>query len=294
MNTKKMVFSGCATAIVTPFKDSEIDFYALGVLIERQIEAGVSAIVLLGTTGESPTISKSEREKIIAYAREKIGTRVPLIVGAGANCTKDAIKKTKIAERLGADAVLSVTPYYNKATDRGVAEHYLRIADSTELPIILYNVPSRTGLKLSCATLELLKDVQSIVAIKEASGDVSEIEGKIARFGDYFHFYSGCDELVLPIYSLGGRGVISAASNVIPKEMATLCALFEQNDVVSATALALKIEPVIRELFAEVNPIPAKGALSLMGLCENELRLPLTPSTRLPELKDVLARAGVI
>lgn len=288
MNTKRKVFSGCATALVTPFKNGKIDFEALGALIDFQIENGVRALVLLGTTGESPTVEDDEREEIIRVAKEQIGGRVPLIVGTGSNCTKKVIKLTQGAEKLGADAVLCVTPYYNKATKKGLSEHYLEIARSTSLPVILYNVPSRTGLKLSLESLYPLAEVENIVAIKEASGDVSEIEGKMSELKDAFYFYSGCDELILPIYSLGGSGVISAVANVIPRKISTLCALFEENRICEASALALELSPIIKELFAEVNPVPVKGALSLMKMCENELRLPLTPSSRMAQLEKIL------
>ncbi len=294
MNTKKLVFSGCATALVTPFKDGKIDFDALGALIDFQIENGVNALVLLGTTGESPTVDALEREDMIAFTKYKIDSRVPLIVGVGSNSTKNAIKLTQGAQKQGADALLCVTPYYNKSTQAGLGEHYLEIAKSTSLPLILYNVPSRTGLRLGIESLYPLCEIENIVAIKEASGDIRELEDKMARFGDYFHFYSGCDELILPTYSLGGVGVISAVANVIPKKIATLCALIQQNDLKGAISLARSISPIIRELFYEVNPIPVKKALSLMGMCENELRLPLTPSSREAELREMLSAHGII
>lgn len=294
MNTKKLIFEGCATAIITPFSDGKIDFDAFYGLINRQIDSGVSAIVVLGTTGESPTVSESEREEIIRFSRDVINKRVPLIVGTGSNSTEHAVKLTQGAQKCGADAVLSVTPYYNKASERGLALHYKEIAKSTSLPIILYNVPSRTGLKLSTLTLEELREVENIVAIKEASGDVAEIGQKMARFKDSFYFYSGCDELVLPIYSLGGCGVISAVANVMPKEFVTLCSLFEQKKTAEASMLALKLLPAVKELFAEVSPIPTKAALSLMGLCRNELRLPLCPSERIPQLEKMLKSYGLL
>lgn len=288
MNKKKKVFSGCATAIVTPFKNGNVDFDALSRLIDFQLSASVSALVVLGTTGESANITERERQEIIEHSAKRVGGKIPLIVGAGSNSTTLAIKKTHIAAECGASAILSVTPYYNKATDEGVYRHYSEIALSTKLPVILYNVPSRTGLRLSEGALGMLKDIENIVGVKEASADVSEVERKIARFGEDYHFYSGCDELILPIYALGGEGVISACSNVIPREIATLCRLFEGNDIKSAQKIARKISPLIKELFAEVNPIPVKGALSLMNMCENELRLPLTPSSRLDKIKKEL------
>lgn len=289
MNSKNLIFSGCATAIVTPFKNGEVDFYALEELIKRQLSSGVSALVVLGTTGESPTVSDREREEIIRLSKQVIASRVPLIVGTGSNCTERCVKLTQGALKLGADACLCVTPYYNKATDKGLYLHYRAVAKSADIPIILYNVPSRTGVKLSQGALDMISELDNVVAIKEASGDVSEIEGKIARFGDRFAFYSGCDELILPIYSLGGHGVISAVANVAPDKISELCALFERGETEKATALALSLSPLIKEMFAEVNPIPIKCALSQLGLCENELRLPLTPSDREGKILDVLS-----
>ena len=294
MNNKKTVFEGCATALVTPFKDGKIDFDSLGRLIDFQIENGVHALVILGTTGESPCVDFDERDKIIAYAKEKINSRVPMLVGTGTNNTKTSIKLTQGAQNLGADGVLLVTPYYNKATQRGLCEHYRAVASSTDLPVILYNVPSRTGLRLGNEALEGLCEVENIVAIKEASADIGELEDRIARFGDYFNFYSGCDELILPTYALGGIGVISAVANVIPSKIATLCQLCAKNERKEAINLASELSSFIREMFAEVNPIPVKCALSLMGLCENELRLPLTPSTRETEIIRELSRLALL
>lgn len=280
MNTKIKPINGVATALVTPFKNGEIDFEATKVLIERQIESGVYAIVVLGTTGESPTITYEERDELIRFSKEVINGRARLIVGTGSNSTKTAQRLTQDATKLGADALLCVTPYYNKSTPKSLATHYKEIAKSTSLPVILYNVPSRTGVSLTSETLCELCDIENIVGIKEASGDICELERKIATFGDSFWFYSGSDELVLPSYSVGAVGVISAVANVIPCEMATLCRLIEENKWEKARELTHKISPLIRELYAEVNPVPVKCALSLLELCENELRLPLAPSTR--------------
>ena len=293
MNTKHKPIKGCSTAIVTPFKNGEIDFLSLSRLIERQIESGVLSIVLLGTTGESPTILYEERDELIRRAKETINGRASLIVGAGSNSTKNAIKLIQGAEKAGADGLLCVTPYYNKATPSSLAMHYKELARSTELDIILYNVPSRTGLSLGEATLEALCEVENIVAIKEASGDICELERKIARFGEYFWFYSGCDELILPSYSVGAVGVISAVANVIPSKIATLCTLIEENRWSEARELTHKLSPLIRELYAEVNPVPVKCALSQLGLCENELRLPLAPSTREKQIAERLISAGL-
>lgn len=280
MNTKRKLINGCATAIITPFRNGEVDFEALKSLIERQILSGVDSLVVLGTTGESPTVSYEERDEIIRTSKEAINGRARLIVGTGSNSTKTAQKLTQVAEKLGADGVLCVTPYYNKATPTSLATHYKEIAGATDLPVILYNVPSRTGVSLTTDTLDELTDVPNIVGVKEATGDVLDLERKIARYGERFLFYSGSDELVLPSYSVGAVGVISAVANVIPCEMVTLCQLIEQNEWQRARELTHKISPLIKELYREVNPVAVKCALSLLGLCKNELRLPLAPSSR--------------
>lgn len=290
MNTKEKPFEGCATALVTPFKNGKTDLEALPRLIERQLEAGVGAIVMLGTTGESPTIAYEERDEIIKCAKNTIKGRAKLIVGTGSNSTKNAQKLTQGAEKLGADGVLCVTPYYNKATPASLALHYREIAKSTTLPVILYNVPSRTGVRLGVETLRELSEVENIVGVKEASGDICELERKIAELGDAFWFYSGCDELVLPSYSVGASGVISAVANVIPREIATLCALIEKNEWHKARELTHALSPLIKELYAEVNPVPVKCALSQLGLIENELRLPLAPSSRENQIACELIR----
>ena len=250
MNTKTKVFEGCATALVTPFKNDTADLEAIPRLIDRQIEGGVSAIVMLGTTGESPTISYDERDAIIECAREAIGGRAKLIVGTGSNSTKNAQILTQGAQKMGADAVLCVTPYYNKATQSSLAMHYKEIAKSTTLPVILYNVPSRTGVSLGVQALRELCEVENIVGIKEASADVCELERKIAEFKNHFWFYTGCDELVLPSYSVGAIGVISAVANLIPREMATLCTKIRQGDWNGARELTHTLSPLIRELYS--------------------------------------------
>ncbi|MBO5374376.1 MAG: 4-hydroxy-tetrahydrodipicolinate synthase [Clostridia bacterium] len=290
MNTKTKLISGCATAVVTPFKNGYVDPYALERVIGYQIENGIKTIVVLGTTGESPTVTYEERDEIIRCAREATRGKATLVVGTGSNSTKTAVRLTQRAQELGADGVLCVTPYYNKSTQQGLAEHYLEISKSTSLPIIMYNVPSRTGLKIDNECLERVCEVENIVAIKEAGGDICEVERKISRFGDSLWFISGSDELVLPFYSIGGAGVISAVANAIPKEMSTLCALIEQSRYEEARTLTHKLSPFIKELYAEVNPIPVKCALSQLGLIENELRLPLTPSTRERQIMAELIR----
>lgn len=294
MGRKKTVFKGCATALVTPFKNGGIDYYSLGELIDFQINNGTDAIVLLGTTGEASTVTDEERNEIIPFAKERIRSRVPLIVGTGSNSTKTAIKHTRCAESQGADACLVVTPYYNKATANGLTEHFLSIAKSVKIPIILYNVPSRTGMSIPMKTYGELSRVDNIVAVKEACQDIAYISELITRYGDDYDVYSGCDELVLPILSLGGKGVISVASNVIPSYMHQMCAEFMYGSFEKSKEIKNYVLPLIRELFSEINPIPVKAFLSKMKMCENELRLPMSKSTREREITKLLKDYGLI
>ena len=290
---KKELFTGCATALITPFTEKGVDYNAMGALIDFQIDSGVSALVVLGTTGESATIEEGERRELIAFCKEKIGGRVPMLVGTGSNSTKRTVAFTEDATELGADGILTVTPYYNKATVRGLYEHYKEVAKSTFLPVIVYNVPARTGLNMTDATLELLCDVSNIVGIKEASGGVENALKILSRFGDRFSVYSGCDELTVPLMSVGAKGVISAVGNVIPEKMARMCTDFAENRVKESAELQIEIYPLIKEMFAEVNPIPVKTALYLMGMCENIFRLPMCRSTREAEIRRVLSDYGI-
>ena len=290
---KKELFTGCATALITPFTEKGVDYNAMGALIDFQIDSGVSALVVLGTTGDSATIEEGERRELIAFCKEKIGGRVPMLVGTGSNSTKRTVAFTEDATELGADGILTVTPYYNKATVRGLYEHYKEVAKSTFLPVIVYNVPARTGLNMTDATLELLCDVSNIVGIKEASGGVENALKILSRFGDRFSVYSGCDELTVPLMSVGAKGVISAVGNVIPEKMARMCTDFAENRVKESAELQIEIYPLIKEMFAEVNPIPVKTALYLMGMCENIFRLPMCRSTREAEIRRVLSDYGI-
>ena len=290
---KKELFVGCATALITPFCESGIDFKSMGALIDYQIDSGVSALVILGTTGESATVEEGERRDLIAFCKEKIGGRVPMLIGTGSNSTKRTVAFTKDAETLGADGILTVTPYYNKATVCGLYEHYREVAESTHLPVILYNVPARTGLNMTDATLELLCDIPNIVGIKEASGSVENALRILSRFGDRYTVYSGCDELTVPLMSVGSKGVISAVANVIPKKMAQMCTDFAEGRVSESAVIQREIYPLIKEMFAEVNPIPVKTALYLMGKCENIFRLPMCRSTREAEIRRALAEYGI-
>lgn len=274
---KHTIFTGAATALITPFKNGVIDYDAYGKILEAQIEGGISALVVAGTTGESSTLTDEEHREIIRYAVEKVAGRVPIIAGTGSNDTSYAIELSKFACSVGADALLLVTPYYNKATQNGLYEHFKAIAESCDKPCILYNVPSRTGCNILPDTAARLADMDNIVAIKEASGDISQIAELAAKCGDTLDIYSGNDNQILPIMSLGGKGVISVLSNVLPAETSEICSRFLSGDIDGALKLQLKYLPFINALFSEVNPIPAKAAMAKLGWCENTLRLPLTP-----------------
>ena len=270
------MFKGAGVAIVTPFKDGKFDKEAYENLIEFQIKNKTQAIIVLGTTGEATTVNVEERGESIRTAVEKIGKRVPAIVGTGGNCTSTSIEYTKQAEELGADGVLVVTPYYNKCTNKGMIENFTAIANSTKLPVILYNVPSRTAVNIPPEVVVEMVKVKNIVGIKEASGNISQILEIKRLVPEDFMIYSGNDDQVVPIYACGGHGVISVASNIIPKEMQELCEAFMNGDPAEALRIQLHYKKFIDLLFCEVNPIPVKAALHEMKYIENELRLPLT------------------
>ncbi|MCQ2427492.1 MAG: 4-hydroxy-tetrahydrodipicolinate synthase [Clostridia bacterium] len=274
---KKTVFSGAATAIVTPMNENGIDFEAFGRLIDWQVGQGVAAIVVAGTTGESSTLTDEEHKAVISFCVERVAHRIPVIAGTGSNDTAYAIELTKFAGEAGADAVLLVTPYYNKATQKGLIASFTAIADNSPVPCILYNVPSRTGCNLLPETVAVLAKHPNIVAIKEASGNISQIAKLASLCGDDIDIYSGNDDQIVPILSLGGKGVISVLSNPLPALTEEICDRFFAGDVAGARKLQLKLLPLVDALFCEVNPIPAKAAMSAMGYGENLLRLPLTP-----------------
>lgn len=272
------IFKGHCPALVTPFtKDGkDIDYLSFQKLIDYQLENGTSALLFLGTTGESSTLTKTERENIVSFAVNYVNKRVPVIVGAGTNCTQVTIENCKLYESLGADALLIVTPYYNKCTQNGLISHYTEIAKNTTLPIILYNVPARTGVNILPATVKKLSEIQSIVGIKEASGNISQVVD-ICQLCDHdFSIYSGDDALTLPILSVGGSGIISVAGNIIPKIMSEICSNYFSGNTEQSKRLQLSVNALIHSLFSEVNPIPIKKALSEMSMCKNILRLPLT------------------
>lgn len=292
---KKTIFEGVGTALITPFSDGRIDFPALGRLIEWQIEEGVSALVIGGTTGEAATLSDEERYELYAFAKEKIGGRCALMLGTGTNDTRVAINHTRIAEELGCDGALLVTPYYNKGTERGVVCHYRAIAESTSLPLMLYNVPSRTGVNMSRATLENLSEVENIVAIKEASDSADRLV-EIAAMGDKMRLYAGNDTQLFTALSLGGAGVISVVSNIAPRRMMKIYKDYKTGDIPAARAEQKSLLPLIRALFAETNPAPVKHAAARLGLCSGELRLPLYEvSSETKRLIDIeLSRFGML
>lgn len=272
------IFKGAGVAIVTPMTaDGEVNYEVLGEMLEAQIAGGTDAIIICGTTGESATLSEEEHSAVIRYAIKKVNKRIPVIAGTGSNCTATAIKLSKEAEKDGADGLLLVTPYYNKATQKGLIAHYTAIAKAVSLPIILYNVPSRTGCNLQPETIAaLVKNVKNIVGVKEASGNISQIAKVKLLCGDDIDLYSGNDDQVVPILSLGGIGVISVLSNVAPKETHNMVMDYLNGDVDKARQMQLKAIPLINALFSEVNPIPVKKALNLMGWEAGPLRAPLT------------------
>lgn len=274
---KKTIFKGMATAMVTPMTADGVDYEALGRFIDFQLASGINALVSVGTTGESATLSPEERNKVISFTIDRVAGRVPVIAGTGTNNTLHAIDYSVNADKAGADALLVVTPYYNKATQNGLIAHFTAIADRVTKPIILYNVPSRTGCNLLPATVEKLAEHPNICAIKEASGNMSQVVELFARCGDKIAVYSGEDGLTVPILAMGGLGTISVLSNVLPKESVAMTDAFFAGRVREAADWQCKLLPVINGLFSEVNPIPAKAAVSAMGYGEEHIRLPLTP-----------------
>ncbi|SMC53373.1 4-hydroxy-tetrahydrodipicolinate synthase [Sporomusa malonica] len=274
---RKPLFIGAAVAIVTPFTDNGVDYQSLAELIEFQIKNGSDAIVVCGTTGEASTMPDDEHIAVIKFAVETINKRVPVIAGTGSNDTRHAIELSKAAEAVGADGLLSVTPYYNKATQKGLYEHFKLIANSVKIPIILYNVPSRTNLNINVETIKALSEIENIVAIKECNlGQVGEV---VNLCGDNFAVYSGDDNTVLPVLSLGGKGVISVMANIIPQDTHDMVDKFFQGDINGAIRLQLQTLNLIKALFCEVNPIPVKAAVSLLGFKVGQCRMPLTDLT---------------
>ena len=274
---KTSIFTGAATALITPFRNREVDYEAFAHLIDEQLKAGIDALVICGTTGEASTLTDDEQISVIEFAVKRVAGRVPVIAGAGSNDTEHAIRLCQRSCEVGADALLIVTPYYNKTSQRGLIHMYTRIADNVTKPIILYNVPSRTGVNIEPATYAALADHPNITAIKEANGNISKIVETVALVGDKLDLYSGNDDQIVPIMACGGKGVISVLSNLLPKKTSEMCHAFLRGDVAGSMAAQTKYLDLVNALFCECNPIPVKAAMSAMGYCEDFLRLPLTP-----------------
>lgn len=277
MKQQQPIFRGVATALITPLTSQGVDYPAFARLIDWQIQQGVQALVIAGTTGEGSTLTDEEHRECIRFAVEQAAGRVPIIAGTGSNDTAYAISLTQFACQAGADAMLVVTPYYNKATQKGLIQMYNAIADASTKPVILYNVPSRTGVGIEPATYVELAKHPNIAAIKEANGNISKIVEAAALVGDQLDIYSGNDDQITPILAMGGQGVISVLSNVAPRQTVEICQRFFDGDVQGSAQLQCRLLPLIHALFSEVNPIPVKAAMAAMGFCQDYLRLPLTP-----------------
>lgn len=286
-NMKELVFRGAGVAIVTPFTETGINYEELGRIIEAQISGGTEAIIITGTTGESATMSDEEHKEAIRFTVKQVNKRIPVIAGTGSNETSYAVQLSQFAEDTGADALLVVTPYYNKCTQNGLVAHYTTIADAVNIPLILYTVPSRTGVNIQIDTYVKLSKHPRIVAVKEASGDLSAILRLRAAVGDELAVYSGNDDQIVPIMSLGGQGVISVLSNVAPRVVHDICSLYLEGNVDEASRLQIKYSDLIDSLFCEVNPIPVKTAMSHLGYNVGMLRMPLTPMEKDNEEKLV-------
>lgn len=293
---KKIIFKGAGVAIVTPFNEKGINFPELGRLIDFNIENGTDAIIICGTTGEAATMDDREHKEAISFAVEHTNKRIPVIAGAGSNDTSYSVELAKFSKKAGADGLLMVTPYYNKTTQRGLVKHFFHIAEATDLPMIVYNVPSRTGLNIAPKTYLELSKHPNIVATKEANSNISEIAMTRHLCGDELHMYSGNDDQIVPILSLGGIGVISVLSNVIPKTASDICKLYFEGKVKESAKLQLDVMELCSALFCETNPIPVKTALRLMGYDVGHLRMPLCEmeGANLELLKTALKNAGLI
>lgn len=290
------VFKGVATALITPMNSQGVDYDSFARLLDWQVEQGINALVISGTTGEGSTLEDSEHKEVVKFSVERVAGKCPIIAATGSNDTAYAIELTKYCCDVGADAMLLVTPYYNKATQNGLVKMYSAIADASSKPIILYNVPSRTGINIEPETYAKLADHPMIAGIKEANGNISKIVQTAQLVGDKLDIYSGNDDQIVPILSIGGKGVISVLSNPMPKETMEICKKFWAGDVKGAAALQCKLLPLINALFSEVNPIPVKAAMAAMGWCENYVRLPLTPmeEAHWKKLEALMKEQGLI
>lgn len=287
---------GSMVALATPFKDGKVDYAALESLVEWQIASGQTALVPCGSTGESATMNHAEHAEVVAAVIRTANGRVPVIAGTGSNATSEAIELTRAAERAGAQGALLISPYYNKPTQDGIVEHYRAVANASGLPLLVYNIPGRTGSTIEPQTLKRLAEIERVAGVKDATGSLDRVMDTIAACGDRFILLSGEDSLTVPMIAMGARGVITAAGNVIPKEMAQLTEAALAGRYDEARTVSYKVLPVIRALFLETNPIPVKAALSMMGRCRDELRLPLLPMAAGPreQLRKALVTAGVL
>ena len=274
---EKEIFRGVGTALVTPMNESGVDYDAMARLVDHQLEGGVDALIVCATTGEAPTLTDEEHIRTIKAVVDRVKGRIPVIAGTGSNYTDHAVEMSEKARDVGADGLLCVTPYYNKCTQRGLVESFYKIADATDLPMIVYSVPGRTGVKIMPDTCVELSKHPNIVGIKEATGDMATVVDIAAKCGDSFAIWSGNDDIVVPILSMGGSGCISVLANILPRETRAICTRFFEGDVAGAAALQCRYKALIDALFSEVNPIPVKAALAAMGMMEDRLRLPLTP-----------------
>lgn len=272
---KNILFHGCATALITPMKSGAVDLGALSRLIERQIEGGVAALIPCGTTGEASTLGREEKRRIISHTVEKADKRVKVIAGCASTSTSIAADMAAEAEREGADGVLCLSPFYNKANEEGEFLHFKTVCERVKIPVIAYNVPSRTGLSINMDTYGRLCGIKNFSGVKEASGNAVYASKVLSKYRENFPLYSGCDELCTSLYALGGSGVISVLSNVVPERVVKLCRLCEEGKLSDAAEEQLSLLPLIQVLFSEINPIPVKTALAVMGLCTDEMRLPL-------------------
>lgn len=293
---KKTIFRGAATALITPFRDGGVDYASLERILEFQIEKGINALVICGTTGEPATLDDDEHRRVLDFCIAKVDRRVPVIAGTGSNSTQYAKELTLFAKRAGADAALLVTPYYNKCSQSGIVKHFNEIADASDLPLILYNVPSRTGFCISADSYKALAKHPNIVAVKEASGHIPLMLEVLAECGDDLDVYSGDDHLLVPLMSMGAIGVISVLSNVIPAETAEMARLCLEGRTKEAADMQLRYHRLMNAMFTQVNPIPVKTAMSMMGWCRNEFRMPLCPMEpqENEKLASVLADYGLI
>lgn len=291
-----MLFRGCATALITPFKNNKIDFDALENMIESQLSAGIKGFVSCGTTGEPATMSAEECDSVVQFVINKVNHRAVVIAGAGSNCTAHAVENARKYQAMGADGVLIVTPYYNKCTQKGLVAHYQAICQAVDIPVVAYNVPGRTGVNIQPSTYDELIKIPNMAAIKEASSNYLQINEIARKIRGKMSLYSGDDEMVVPFYPMGGAGVISVASNVIPEIMVKICALCEEEKYNEAQKVADQYAVFNQLLFCEVNPIPIKAAAALAGVCSGEIRLPLTTlePEHLAKLKAEMQKLGLV